>query len=101
MRLSLTHKGQHYRYFRRRDSTSAKKIVFRVYDSGLGATIQDFEKLTQRFYREDSSRSKSGNGLGLALVLAIVNLHQGTIKFIDNPLGATSGLGCEITFPKS
>jgi signal transduction histidine kinase len=78
-----------------------KKIVFRVYDSGLGATIQDFEKLTQRFYREDSSRSKSGNGLGLALVLAIVNLHQGTIKFIDNPLGATSGLGCEITFPKS
>ncbi len=77
-----------------------KQIVFRVYDSGPGATKQDFEKLTQRFYREDSSRSKSGNGLGLALVLAIVNLHQGTIRFIDNPLATSSGLGCEIVLPQ-
>ena len=77
-----------------------KKIVFRVNDSGPGATKQDFEKLTQRFYREDSSRSKSGNGLGLALVLAIVNLHQGTIRFIDNPLATLSGLGCEIVLPQ-
>jgi signal transduction histidine kinase len=77
-----------------------KQIVFRVNDSGPGATKQDFEKLTQRFYREDSSRSKSGNGLGLALVLAIVNLHQGTIRFIDNPLATLSGLGCEIVLPQ-
>ena len=77
-----------------------KQIVFRVYDSGPGATKQDFEKLTQRFYREDRSRSKSGNGLGLALVLAIVNLHQGTIRFIDNPLATSSGLGCEIVLPQ-
>jgi signal transduction histidine kinase len=59
-----------------------------------------FEKLTQRFYREDSSRNKSGNGLGLALVLAIVNLHKGTIGFIDNPLATTSGLGCQIVLPQ-
>jgi signal transduction histidine kinase len=78
-----------------------KQIIFRVYDSGSGATKQDFAKLTQRFYREDSSRSKSGNGLGLALVLAIVNLHQGTIRFIDNPLATSSGLGCEIVLPQS
>jgi signal transduction histidine kinase len=77
-----------------------KQIVFRVYDSGPGASKQDFEKLTQRFYREDSSRSKSGNGLGLALVLAIVNLHQGKIRFIDNPLAMASGLGCEIALPQ-
>jgi signal transduction histidine kinase len=77
-----------------------KQLVFRVYDSGPGASKQDFEKLTQRFYREDSSRSKSGNGLGLALVLAIVNLHQGTIRFIDNPLATLSGLGCEIVLPQ-
>ena len=77
-----------------------KQIVFRVYDSGPGSTKQDFEKLTQRFYREDRSRSKSGNGLGLALVLAIVNLHQGTIRFIDNPLATSSGLGCEIVLPQ-
>lgn len=77
-----------------------KRIVFSVYDSGPGATKQDFEKLTQRFYREDSSRSKSGNGLGLALVQAIVNLHKGNITFVDNPLAASSGLGCEIALPQ-
>jgi len=77
-----------------------KQVVFRVFDSGPGVTQQAFEKLTQRFYREDNSRSKSGNGLGLALVLAIVNLHGGIIRFIDNPLAKSSGLGCEIALPK-
>jgi signal transduction histidine kinase len=77
-----------------------KQMVFSVLDSGPGVTPSAFEKLTQRFYRADSSRSKSGNGLGLALVLAIVNLHKGTIGFIDKPLATSSGLGCEIVLPQ-
>jgi signal transduction histidine kinase len=81
-------------------TSQQKQLIFRVYDSGNGVTPQAFEKLTQRFYRGDSSRSKSGNGLGLALVLAIVNLHKGTIRFIDKPLDTASGLGCEIVLPK-
>lgn len=83
-----------------RVSSQCEQLVFRVYDSGNGVTLQAFEKLTQRFYREDSSRSKSGNGLGLALVLAIVNLHKGSMRFIDKPLKTVSGLGCEIMLPK-
>lgn len=79
---------------------NSEYIAFRVYDSGQGATTDAFEKLTQRFYREDSSRSKSGNGLGLALVLAIVNLHKGSIRFIDNPLAKETGLGCELMLPQ-
>jgi signal transduction histidine kinase len=79
----------------------SRKIVFKVYDSGSGATPQEFEKLTQRFYREDKSRSKNGNGLGLSLVLAIVNLHGGNVGFVDKPLGGASGLGCEIVLPQS
>jgi len=77
-----------------------KEIIFSVFDSGSGVTPPALEKLTQRFYREDSSRSKSGNGLGLALVLAIVNLHKGTIGFIDKPLATASGLGCKIVLPQ-
>jgi signal transduction histidine kinase len=77
-----------------------KEMIFSVFDSGPGVMPPAFEKLTQRFYREDSSRNKSGNGLGLALVLAIVNLHKGTIGFIDNPLATTSGLGCQIVLPQ-
>ena len=83
-----------------RGTSQHKQLVFRVFDSGNGVTPQAFEKLTQRFYREDSSRSKSGNGLGLALVLAIVNLHKGSMRFIDKPLKTFSGLGCEIVLPK-
>lgn len=83
-----------------RVTTMPKQLVFRVFDSGTGVTPKAFEKLTQRFYREDSSRSKSGNGLGLALVLAIVHLHEGTMRFIDKPLDTSSGLGCEILLPK-
>ncbi|MFT6703264.1 MAG: signal transduction histidine kinase, partial [Pseudomonadales bacterium] len=78
----------------------SKQFKFTAYDSGFGATPQDFEKLTQRFYREDKSRSKKGNGLGLSLVLAIVNLHEGSINFVDNPLGKASGFGCEIVLPQ-
>lgn len=77
-----------------------KEVIFSVFDSGPGVTAPAFEKLTQRFYREDSSRSKGGNGLGLALVLAIVNLHKGTIGFIDKPLATLSGLGCKIVLPQ-
>lgn len=77
-----------------------KEMIFSVFDSGPGVTLPAFEKLTQRFYREDSSRNKSGNGLGLALVLAIVNLHKGTIRFVDKPLATPSGLGCKIVLPQ-
>lgn len=75
-------------------------IQVSVSDSGQGATPDAFEKLTQRFYREDSSRSKSGNGLGLALVAAIVKLHNGSMQFVDKPLANSSGLGCEISLPQ-
>lgn len=85
---------------REQKSEAQAQLVFSVYDSGQGATQEAFEKLTQRFYREDQSRTKSGNGLGLSLVLAIVKLHKGHIRFIDKPLGTTSGLGCEIVLPQ-
>jgi signal transduction histidine kinase len=80
-------------------SKTAQEILFKVYDSGTGASHKDFEKLTQRFYREDKSRNTVGNGLGLSLVLAIVKLHEGRIEFVDNPLNKASGFGCEIAFP--
>ncbi|MBF7071980.1 HAMP domain-containing histidine kinase [Glaciecola sp. MH2013] len=76
-----------------------KYLAFRCYDSGLGVNEEEFDMLTRRFYRADKSRTTSGNGLGLALVQAIVNLHDGEIRFLDNPLAQTSGLGCEILLP--
>lgn len=40
---------------------------------------QELDKLFQRFYRADKSRSEPGSGLGLSLVSAVVNLHGGKV----------------------
>jgi signal transduction histidine kinase len=80
-------------------SNTTQEILLKVYDSGAGASHQEYEKLTLRFYREDKSRSTAGNGLGLPLVLAIVNLHGGSMTFVDKPLNKASGFGCEIALP--
>lgn len=68
--------------------------IFSVDDTGVGVNAESLEKLTRRFYREDKSRSTSGNGLGLALVNAIVSLHEGKIWFEKSQLEANKGLRC-------
>jgi signal transduction histidine kinase len=74
--------------------------IFEVNDSGIGVDENVISKLTQRFYREDASRTASGNGLGLSLVAAIVSLHKGVIAFGRTTLDTPSGLRCTITLPK-
>jgi two-component system, OmpR family, phosphate regulon sensor histidine kinase PhoR len=56
--------------------------VFSVRDSGIGIAPQHIARLTERFYRVDSSRSRAtgGTGLGLAIVKHIANRHQATLE---------------------
>jgi signal transduction histidine kinase len=70
------------------------RVLFSVDDSGVGVNKANIVKLTQRFYREDSSRSTSGNGLGLSLVSAIVTLHGGRIWFEPSQIANSKGLRC-------
>ncbi len=58
------------------------RVILEVIDDGPGLPEDDSEKLFERFYRIDSSRSREtgGAGLGLAIVAAIVTAHDGTIE---------------------
>jgi signal transduction histidine kinase len=53
--------------------------VLSVADNGPGIPQKDKERIFDRFYRGDDSRSISGNGLGLALVKSIAEKHNGTV----------------------
>lgn len=48
-----------------------------VEDDGIGIPEEDLERIWERFYRVDSSRSEEGSGLGLAMVEALVKAHGG------------------------
>jgi two-component system phosphate regulon sensor histidine kinase PhoR len=60
-------------------SLKGKVIRVDVTDRGDGIDPQHVPRLTERFYRVDTHRSRAmgGTGLGLAIVKHIVNRHQG------------------------
>jgi signal transduction histidine kinase len=58
-----------------------------VSDTGPGIPESERDKVFQRFYRLDSSRSTAGSGLGLSLVAAIAQLHDVRIILSNNDPG--------------
>jgi signal transduction histidine kinase len=66
--------------------------VAKFRDNGMGISADEREKIWQRLYRGDKSRSQRGLGLGLSLVKAVVHAHQGTASVESEP-----GKGSEFT----
>jgi signal transduction histidine kinase len=63
------------------------RIELIIADNGPGIAEASRQKVLQRFYRLEQSRTTPGNGLGLSIVSAIADLHGGTLILSDNHPG--------------
>lgn len=74
-----------------------KALVLTVADSGIGITPADQMRVFERFWRADTSHSKTipGTGLGLSIVKRIALLYKGSVRVKSRP-GAGSVFTVEI-----
>jgi len=73
-------------------------VKIAVTDSGPGIRREDRERVFERFYRADHSRSGGGTGLGLAIAKHIVLAHGGAIRAEESP--APPGARVSFTLPR-
>lgn len=81
-------------------SETPEEIRIQVKDEGPGVPAMQAERIFERFYRIDKSRSRKsgGAGLGLALVKHIIQAHNGTVSISDD---AGKGAVFTVRLPKS
>ncbi|MEM7465702.1 MAG: HAMP domain-containing sensor histidine kinase [Pseudomonadota bacterium] len=89
---------------------SGDELFVSVADSGPGIASELRQEVLKRFYRVDNARTVRGNGLGLAMVAAVVKLHEGRLILTDglpaaghaNEITETerdTGLCCQVVLP--
>lgn len=67
-------------------------VRIEVADEGAGIPQEDLNRIWERLYRGDKSRSTSGLGIGLSVVKAIITVHEGQVE-----VRSTEGFGSIFT----
>jgi two-component system OmpR family sensor kinase len=72
-------------------ATEDEQIVLEVADAGPGVPADEADRIFERFYRTDRSRTRSqgGVGLGLAIVRSLVEAHGGAVAYRARPGGGS------------
>jgi signal transduction histidine kinase len=74
-------------------------IILSVKDSGIGMTKEECERIWERFYRTNASKTfAKGSGLGLSIAKELVEMHGGTIQ-VESEVG--KGTQFNLTLPLS
>jgi two-component system phosphate regulon sensor histidine kinase PhoR len=79
-------------------ATSDGGARFAVADTGYGIPAEHLPRITERFYRVSTSRSREsgGTGLGLSIVKHVLQLHRARLE-IQSELGVGSTFACVFT----
>ncbi|MFK0041222.1 ATP-binding protein [Paenarthrobacter sp. NPDC090517] len=75
-----------------RNTPTGSVSVIEIRDHGPGIPESETNKIFERFYRADTSRTREtgGSGLGLAIVAAIVSSHGGTVQVAETDGGGAT-----------
>jgi signal transduction histidine kinase len=67
------------------EDDTTRPVQLSVRDTGIGISASDIEKIFERFYRVDQSRTRQSGGFGLGLAIAkwIVKAHGGSINVVS------------------
>ncbi len=66
-------------------SLKGPEVMIKIKDSGMGISPAYSERIFERFFRAESSRTSPGTGLGLSLARTIVRQHRGDISVVSQP----------------
>jgi two-component system OmpR family sensor kinase len=71
---------------------AGNEVTVAIIDHGEGIPEPIREKIFQRFWRADNSRTREtgGSGLGLAIVSSIVAAHDGSVSVTETPGGGAT-----------
>lgn len=94
---SLRHAGAGARISLTIGRHESGRAFISVRDNGAGIPESERQRVFDRFYRLERSRTTPGSGLGLAMVAAVAKLHGAEIELLD----AAPGLDARVTFPRA
>jgi two-component system phosphate regulon sensor histidine kinase PhoR len=82
-------------------SYNHEAVSIEVQDNGIGIPPADLDRIFERFYRVDRSRSREmgGTGLGLSIVKHVAQVHGGTVDVTSTP-GNGSKFKLKIPLPQ-
>lgn len=93
--VRYTPAGGHITIRFRPEAAGRQAVVLEVVDTGYGIPTAHLPRVTERFYRVSTSRSREsgGTGLGLSIVKHVLNLHQAHLD-ISSEVGRGSTFSC-------